>query len=504
MLKNLKYLAKHSIIYSISNVAAKASGVILLPLYSKYFNVSEFGILGIIEATLLIAVEFLNLGLGQSLVMMSSSEEFKKERKSVFFSIFIFLLSICIVFLILSKLLIPHLSKIFQQPAQFYGYMELCLYVIVLRVLNSLFLNKIRADEKSGLYTIINLIKLAVSLGFVVYFIAIMKRGIEGVLIAYIIAEGINFIFILPAMIKAMAPRLNKKSISISIKFGVPLIFGSLAMMLLNVSDRYVIKLLRDYSSVGLYDLGYRVAGVVNMFFIMPFGLALMPAAYKMYNQPGDKRYYSKMMTYLTYFLVWIGLALSLFSKEVIKTFTLNPDYIPAYQVVPIVVFSYVFFGMRYFSSLGLYLTKNTRYVAITTVFASFLNIGLNFLFIPKYGMIAAAWNTLISFIILYFLTNYYSDRFFKIPFENVKLIKVILTGIIFYFAGVLLNDSAFFLRIVIKFLLIFVFPFILYLLKFYEPVELESIRIIYRKWRKPSDWKNNIKTELFSKLMKS
>lgn len=504
MLKNIKYLAKHSIIYSISNVAVKASGVILLPLYSKYFNVSEFGILGILEATLLIAVEFLNLGLGQSLVMMSSSDEFKKERNSVFFSIFTFLLLICIVFLALGKILLPHISQIFQQPGQFYWFMELCLYIIVLRVLNSLFLNKIRADEKSGLYTVINLIKLAISLGFTIYFIAFQKRGIDGVLISYIIAEGLNFLILLPAMIKAMALKLNRKSISISIKFGVPLIFGSLAMMLLNVSDRYIIKLLRDYSSVGLYDLGYRVAGILNMFFIMPFGLALMPAAYKMYNQPGDKRYYSKMMTYLTYFLVWLGLGLSLFSKEVISTFTLNSSYLPAYKVIPIVVFSYVFFGMRYFSSLGLYLTKNTRYVAITTIFASLLNIGLNFLFIPKYGMIAAAWNTLISFIVLYFLTNYYSDKFFKIPFENSKLVKVILVGTAFYFIGILFNDAAFLLRLAIKLLLIIAFPFILYILKFYESVELESIRILYRKWSKPSEWKNNIKTELFSKLMKS
>ena len=77
MLDKLKYLVKHSFIYSIGNLATKASGVILLPIYSTFFSVAEFGILGIIEVTISIFTEVLNFGLGQSLVMLTNHSDYE-------------------------------------------------------------------------------------------------------------------------------------------------------------------------------------------------------------------------------------------------------------------------------------------------------------------------------------------------------------------------------------------------------------------------------------------
>ncbi len=496
MLDNLKYFAKHSLVYSISSIAAKAMGVVLLPLYSSYLTISDFGVLGIIDATLLIAVEFLNLGQGQALVMLNNSDEYKDKKKSMFFSIFIFSVFVGTVFIILGEALVPFIYKYFKQADEFYFYLRLSIYIIVLRVVNSLFLNKIRADERSVFYSVISLIKLFLTIILAVYFIAFAKTGVVGVLYSYIIAEGVNTILLLPSMFKLMSIRFEKKFITLSIKFGVPLIFGSLAMMLLNVSDRYILKLYTSYATVGLYDLGYRVAGVINMFIIMPFGLALMPIAYKVYGTEGDKRFYSKLMTYLTFVLVWAGLALSVFSREIIKLFALNPTYWDAYKVVPVVVLSYVFFGMRWIASLGMFLTRNTRQVAITTTLASLLNIGLNFWLIPIFGMMAAAYSTLICFILLNLISKFYSDKYFKIEFENMKLIGLIFLGGAIYTISFFINIPTLFITLLLKLLLVILFPVLLYLLKFYEAIELERIKGFYSKWKHINTWKENISNE--------
>lgn len=491
MLSVLKKLIKHSVIYSFSNIAAKAIGVVLLPLYTKYISLSDFGILGILEVTLLIAVEFLNLGQGQSLLMLNNSDEYKSKRKSTLFSIVIFSLIVCTIFIILSESLLPSVSKFFAESGQFYNYLRFCIYIISFRLLNNLFLNKLRADERPVFYTIAGLIKLLLTLGFAIYFVAFAQKGILGVLYSYVIAEAVTFIILLPSMISQMSLSFDKKIISVSLKFGIPLIFGSLAMMLLNVSDRYIIKYYIDYATVGLYDLGYRIAGVLNMFLIMPFTLTLIPFAYKQYGQEGDKRYYTKIMTYMTFILVWAGLGLSLFGKEIIKVFALNPKYWDAYIVVPVVVFSYIFFGMRIVASLGMFLTKNTKYVAYTTTIASLFNIGLNFWWIPKFGMMAAAYSTLISFILLYLITYYYSNRFYKIPFENSKLTVSIITGLILYLISTLVNNSDLLIRILVKSISLLAYPFILYFLKFYESAELVTLHNIFIKWQHPSVWKD-------------
>lgn len=496
MLENLKYFVKHSIVYSISNVATKAIGVVLLPLYSVFLSISEFGVLGILEITMSILTEVINLGLGPALVMLSNAQEYSDKKRSALFTIFLTAAVICAIFILAGEAFVGFISKYFGKPEEFNLYLRLSLFIIVMRVLNNLMFDKLRADERSMLYTILSLIKLTVTLGLTIYFVAYAKMSVTGVLYAYILGEGIAFIILFPFIAVQMQPKFSTSIMNASLRFGVPLIFTSIAMMILNVSDRYILKYFANYATLGQYDLGYRIAGVLNMFIIMPISLALMPIAYKMYGTEGDKRYFSKMMTYMTYVLVWTGLALSFFSKEIIQLFAHNPDYWPAYKVVPVIVFSYVFFGMRLVASLGLYLTKKTKYVAYTTIIAAVINIGLNFILIPKYGMMAAAYTTLAAFLVLYLISDRIAARFYNIPFENLKLFFVIILGTVLYIAVYYLRIN-FVMDIFLKIILIIAFPFLLYLLKFYEPVELQSIKGFYNKWKNPSAWKNNLSREL-------
>ncbi|HKB87914.1 MAG TPA: oligosaccharide flippase family protein [Ignavibacteriaceae bacterium] len=493
MLDKLKYLVKHSFIYSISNLATKASGVILLPIYSTFFSVSEFGILGIIEVTISIFTELLNFGLGQSLVMLTNHTDFENKKSSIFYTLTIVSAFIVIIFIALGEITVPYLSKLFQNPSDFYFYLRLAIYIISLRVLNIFFSNKLRADEKSIWFTASSLTKLGLTLGFIVYFVAYRNLGISGVLYSYILSEAVLFLILIPSMIRGMTKRFEKDIIRVAISFGFPMIFTSVAMLILNVSDRYILKYFTNYKELGLYDLGYRISGVVNMFVIMPFNLALMPFAYKIYQQEGDKRYFSKLLTYLTLLLVWISLALSLFSGNIIKIFALNPEYWEAAKVIPVIVFSYIFFGMRIVVTLGMLLTKNTKALAYTTLFASGLNIILNIIFIPLWGMMAAAYSTLVSFIFLYWLSYIISQKYYSIPYENMKVYITVLIGAALYIISLTINLS-YLLDIIVKFVLLLVFPFILYFIKFFEIRELESLAGFYRKWKNPVTWRKNIK----------
>ena len=497
MLENIKYFLKHSAIYSIGNFATKASGLILLPIYTTYITLGEFGELGILDVTILILVELINLGQSQALVMLNNTDEYSSKKKEVFFTILSSSTIVCIIFILLGEFLLPRVSGFFVMSEKFYLYLKLSLFIISARIITNVLLNKLRADERSISYTTFSILKLVLTISLTAYFVAFAHLKVLGILYSYLISEIAIIGLLLPMMFKSMRFKFDKKILYASISFGVPLIFGSLAMMLLNVSDRYIIKYFTNNEMVGLYDLGYRFAGALNMFIIMPITLTLLPQAYKMYNKPGDKRYYSKIMTYLTFLLVWVGLAISVFSMEIIKVFALNPTYWPAYKIVPLVTFAYVFFGMRILSSLGMFLTKETKYVAITTVLAAVINIGLNFILIPKFGMIAAAYTTLASFLVLYLSSYYYSNKFYKIPFEDLKLLKLFILGLGFYFLSSLSNDSILVIRLILKIFLLVIFPFVLLLFKFYEPVEIESIKGFFNKWKSPVKWKENINTEI-------
>ncbi len=471
----IKYFIKHTFIYGISNVATKASGIVLLPLYTSYLSLGDFGVLGLLDATIFIAIEFISLGQGQALVMLNNSEEYSTTRKEMFFTIFSFSVSICLIFMLLGFLIIPEIVAIFSFQKIYLTYLKIILIIISLRVLNSILLNKIRADEESVKYTAYSVIKLFLLIAAAFYFLVIREMGLIGILYSYIISDLLILVFMLLTQLGKFKFYFEPSIIRVAVAFGLPLVFGSIAMMLLNLSDRYIIKIFMNDEMVGLYDLGYRFAGVLNMFIIMPVSLTLLPYAYKIYKKGNDKKFYSKLLSYFTMTLVWIGLGLSLFSKEIIRVFVLNPSFWPAYKLVPIIVLAYVFFGMRIISSLGMYLTKKTKFVALTTIIAATINIVLNIIFIPIYGITAAAFTTLISFLILYFLSYYYSNKYYVIPFENFKLVKIIFLGIVFYFLSDFFIELNSTVSIISKTMLLVLFPFALLMIRCIDISEVKK-----------------------------
>lgn len=482
MLDKIKHTSRHTAIYGLGTIATKLIGIVLLPLYSKHITISEYGILSILEITIIILSQTLIIGQPNAFLRFYDLDEYKKKRAETLFTMFIFLLFIGLSLNLIGQSLTTPFSSLFSKSQEFKIYFNLCLYTIFLRIINSLFLSVLRAQEKSAFYVIGNVTKLIFLLGANIYFVAIIKLGIKGILYAYLLGDGLLFIILLPNMIHQMKPQLNKKILKASLAFGIPLIFLGSAHMILNMGDRYILKLLVDYKEVGLYNLGYRLAGIINVFLINPFSLTLLPMAYKIYGQKGDKRYYSKILTYFLFVLFWTGLGLSLFNKEIIVLFAKNPDYWKANIVVPYIVLGYIFSGAKSVVSLGLYLQRKTRYIAYNTIGAAVLNIGLNFLLIPKYKMIGAAIATIISFAVLYIVTYAVANHFYKIPYENGKFLKMLVVALVSFLLSTQTNHLHPVPGIALKGLLLILFPLILYLLNFYEPIEIERIKAFLKK----------------------
>lgn len=496
MLDKIKHLAKHSFVYSISNVALKASGIILLPLYTKYFTLEEYGRLGLLLITVIIFSQSLVLGQSLSIIRFNNTAGYEGKRKSVFFTITFFILIVISLFLILTEAFLTEIASLFGDPTIYENYLNICIYIVAVITINNLFLSKLRADDKSVTYTLSGLVKLIVMIVLSIYFVAYKRTGIEGVLYAQLAGELSNTIFVLPLMLKEIKPVFDRAIIKESLRFGFPLIFSTMAINLLNGSDRFILKFLSGETELGLYELAYKVAGVVNMFVIMPFGLTLMPLAYKLYKQEGDKKYYKKLKTYVAFIFVWSGVTLSLYSKELVELFASQESYYPAYVVVPLIVLAYVIYGISMISSLGMYLTGNNHYVAYITLFCAVLNIGLNLWLIPLYGMVGAAINTVIAFAALDIFSNIASNRHYKIDYEHLKLIKLFMLGILIFLFSIFLNDISLFPRIFLKFIFILLFPFIIFLSGYFNKEELNSISGAIKKWQNPMKWKMNLEIE--------
>jgi len=483
MLNRVKRTFQHGAIYSTSSLATKLVGFILLPLYTERLVPAEYGIWGILEITILILSQLLLLGQNQAFIRFYHSRESGLDRRSLFTTQALFVFAIATLVLVLGELLSPIVARYFSQPKAFQLYFQLLFAIVFFRLINNYFLGVLRAKEQPVLYSSLNFLKFFVLLAANLVFLLHFQMKIEGILLAALLGDALLFALFIIILRKDWSPNPDFQILWQTLRFGTPLVVGGLAWMFLNMGDRYLLKWLTNYHQVGIYSTGYKIGNIVNILLVQPFIMSFLPLGYKFYKQKGDTRYYSKMFIYLAFLTTWVGLALALFSKDILPLVARKPEYWIAWQVVPIICLSYVFAGGTAVVSISFHLKNKTYYGANITIITAVLNLVLNLFLIPLWGMMGAAVATLLAFAFRFLAVKALAARLQPIPYEMHKFGMLLLTWGVLMTLGLWANQIPLIPSLLVKSTALLAFPLLLYPLKFYEPIELETIQRTVRNW---------------------
>lgn len=500
MLKILKSSVRDTFIYSVGTFSSKLTGLILVPIYTndRYLSADDYGILNLIEANLQILIIIFTFGLSFAFERWYWDKEFIEKRKSIFFTILVFTTLVASVLVAGSLLFATPLSELLFDNAG-YRWIVILMFAnagleIIAQTPNSL----IRLSEKPVLYTTANLAKLVTSVFFTVLFLIPMQMGLKGVYYAQIIGLTVYFVMLSRFLISNSMIAFEWRITFDMIRFRLPLLMPILALGVLNFSDRYIISNLSGMADTGVYSLGAKLANTIKVFLITAIWLALTPTIYKMMDQPNNKRFYSKVMTYLSFTVIIFMMLFSFFSEELIILVSDESVYLDASHIIPLTSLA-IFFGMlKDVSLIGLNITKRVTAVATTTIAIMLVNLGMNFLLVPLMGIIGAAVANVFSQVLFFIIIYRLAQKNFTIPYELVKIFKMLAVAIVLFGLSYLSSPLSIWLKVPLKCLLIVSFPYLLYLLNFYEPVELERLRGFWEKWKNPAQWKENLKNLQF------
>ena len=495
MLKSIKISLKDTIIYGLGNVAVKIVGLILIPLFTnpKFFSTEEFGVMGILEISGLVLTAFLASGLPQSLTRWFWDKDHRSNQKGIFFmslsTQIIISLLFCIVLLPLSGSLS---SLIFSKPV--WG--KAITYVILasgIQAVNNIINTLMRLQSRSVLYTITNLFKLSFVLTITLYFILSKKMGLEGYYLAQVIGNGFIVVLLIGYTIKNTRVFFDKDIFKSMNVYGFPLLLANISAALLTVIDRFSLNSLTVLKSVALYTLAFKITSVLKLVLVDSIKLALGPMMIKRIGTPNSTRFYSKVLLYSSYIVMFAIVGVSLFSFEIVKVIATSRTYWDAVAIIPVLSLSIFFVNMKEVTVYGLHIAKKTRIIGFIVVFSTILSLALNILLIPIWDITGAAVATLVSQFVYWYACYHFSQKVFFIPYEIKKIAAMVITGSALSFVGLLLNGMDLLPRIAIKTACFISFPFILYLLGFYESIELQSIKGITLKWINLKNFGKNI-----------
>ncbi|MEN6554385.1 MAG: oligosaccharide flippase family protein [Methanobacterium sp.] len=436
-MKEYKLFVQRIGLVGITNMAVALSSIILLPIITKSFTTSDYGMWVQVNTVVSLLSNIATLGLPFTMVRYLSAEKDKKKIQEGFYSI------VGIVFA--STSIISLLLILFSHNIALALFNSNVNIVIILSVitfflgLNTLLLNYFRTFQKMKTYSILILIQTYSNL-LIVSYLALTGFNITITVLGLLIGYFFTFFVISSIIISDIGFKIPKfKNLREYLSFGIPTIPNNLSHWIVDSSDRFIIGIMLGSAFVGYYSPGYTLGNFIVMM-VAPFSL-LLPALLPKYYEKNNIEEVNKFIKYsLKYFLLIAipsAFGLSILSKPILMILTTPEIALNGYIITPFVTFGALLFGIYGIISNLIILTKKTKIIGTLWIIAATLNIILNILFIPYIGIIGAAAATFISYFIVFIITYNFSIKYFKLAIDFSFIVKSIIastlmSGIIF------------------------------------------------------------------------
>ena len=227
---------------------------------------------------------------------------------------------------------------------------------------------------------------------------------------------------------------LNREYLKYALSFSLPLILHGIALNILSQSDRTMITWLADSSQTGIYSLIYNFSMIATVITTSLEGIwvpwfydKLQKKSYAEINAVAKD--YINLMTYCLIGVIMVG-------PEVVK-FLASSNYWDGIKIIPPVVLSnFIIFSYTLYVNIE-HFHKKTKGITFNTVVAAITNVILNYLLIPEYGYVAAAFTTLISYLVSFILHAYKSKKLepdlYSISYFAFPLIEIVIATVLFY-----------------------------------------------------------------------
>jgi O-antigen/teichoic acid export membrane protein len=483
MFENIKRLVRHSAVYGISTILGRAISFLLLPLYTHFLSRDAYGVVSIVFSYLAIMTIVCTYGIDAAFLRYYILAENEQEKRQVFNTGLWSILLMAASLLALGTLFATPLANLILGDSDYKYVMMLAAGILFFDALAKIPFLLLRAEERSALFVTLNVTSVVVNAVLTYIFIARLERGVNGVFEANLISSAFAILTLLPVSVKHLSPTMRRNVYVELLKFGLPYLPSTMAVLVVDVVDRFILSQLTDLSTVGLYSAGYKL-GMIMSLLIAAFRFAWHPFFLSTSKEPNAKTIFARVLTLFLLVCAACFLAVSLFINELVRfrlgSITLfGTEFWNSTSVVPTVLLAYIFYGIYVNFIIGIHLKKKTFYLPFITGIGAVLKIAATYALVPLLGMIGAAWGTVLAYFAMMVILYVVEHRLYPITYEWSRLIKlVVVTTLLFaigYWGGLIPWQKAG---------LLLLFPIGLYFAGFFERGELQRVSAIFRTQR--------------------
>jgi O-antigen/teichoic acid export membrane protein len=396
---NFRKLFSDVAIYSSGNLLIKGLSLISAPIFTRIFDPAQYGAWSYINVMVTFMTGVLLLGGDNAYTryFFQCKTEAEKQTLTATWLSFLAVWSVVVMIVIL-----PFSGVLATWMMGGEGYRAAWVIGLAsspLAMMNLSLAQALRNRFRAKAFTIFNLATAILTISLAVIFVLQFNLGVAGALLGAAVASLVMIPLRLWVVRDLLSRTFSLQFLKKLLIFGLPLVPMNIAFWLFSNADRLMLARLASLEEVGLYSIAGSMAAVI-MLLQNAVGQSWLPHGIKTYEEDPAlaASVFSRMMVI---FLAASGFTITAFvalAQEALFILV-PPVYYGAFTVIPFLAAGFVFFTSAHVSVVAIMVKNKTVYIMVACWVVAVLNIGLNLLLIPRFGIAGAACATGLAYM---------------------------------------------------------------------------------------------------------
>lgn len=431
----MRKLVREVAVYGAGDVAISAVSFLLIPIYTRVLTPTDYGVFALLLTIEAGAKIVLRWGVDGAFIRLYYDCPDRASRQRLASTIWLFLAAVNTPLLTAGLVGAPWIARAAFGNAAYAD--TLRVFFLNTFAIGFFFIpfNLYRIEGRSVRFAALTFLRAAGTTALRLAMVVGWKLGVFGLVVADLVLTGVVAVALAPTVAGLLRPRFSRTVLREALGFGLPRVPHGLAHQVTALSDRWILNAFLSPDRVGVYSLG-ATFGLSMKLFLSAFDYAWTPFVFDVMKRPAAKDVYRRVTTYVTGLLVLLAAGLAAIAEDLVRIMAAPPFHAAA-GVVPWIALGVVFQGFYQLTAVGLSITKRTALLPIATTSAATVAIVMNLLLVPRFGMLAAAWTTAVSYATLAAVGHVLSQRVYPIRYDWRSLCWVIGAGAAAYVLAV-------------------------------------------------------------------
>lgn len=421
-------------IYGVGDVATTIISFLLLPLYVRYLSPNDYGVLSLLLTTEVVTKIVFRWGIDSAFMRLYFDCADVPARQRLASTQFWFLVVVNGTLLAIACLGAPALGRQLFHSGQYDTTLRIVLVNTFLVGFTFIPFSVMRIENQPRTFMMLTFLRSLATLVLRLVFVVGMHLGVLGIVLADIVVTSVFMLVLSPWFIALIRPVFSREVLAESLAFGLPRVPHGVAHQVIAVADRYILTRFVTLHEVGLYSIGASF-GLAMKLFLSAFEYAWAPFYFGTMSEPDAKQIFRRVTTYGLAVLVLLASGLCAIASDLVATMTTS-QFQQAARVVPWIALGVAFQGVYLLTSIGLNITKQTKYYPMSTGIAAATSVVLNLLLIPSLGITGAALANTAAYGVLALVSWHFAQRFYPMTYETARIGRLLIAGLVAFAAG--------------------------------------------------------------------